>query len=299
MCATFLQDYSTRKVLERAVKGVTHDKYSISVAPPKLYAKRFLEFTTKNVFMSQTEFADVRQQQAAAGSSPGSAVQQAVLGADLAAVGVQQHTPWALPPIATGGVGVAAAAQEDEEYQDAVDGSNERGLPLATEDSFPVPPGQLGSASEVDFVSGSMAGASGEIPAVAPEESAGGAAAVDPPLLDLLAAPTGLDLTSPVGHTLSAGPDSTGRLISAEQVSVTVLEDGVVDGVETEVSSQAVCPVQDAVLVPAVVVERVPPVKQLSVEQQPCDDKVLAVGTGVQQQQQQQQGAPGVIIARG
>lgn len=45
-CAGLLQDYSTRKVLERTVKGITHDKAAISVAPPKAYARRFLEFVT-------------------------------------------------------------------------------------------------------------------------------------------------------------------------------------------------------------------------------------------------------------
>jgi hypothetical protein len=46
-CAGLLQDYSTRKVLERTVKGITHDKAAISVAPPKAYARRFLEFVTR------------------------------------------------------------------------------------------------------------------------------------------------------------------------------------------------------------------------------------------------------------
>lgn len=47
LCAGLhLQDYSTRKVLERTVKGITHDKAAISVAPPKAYARRFLEFVT-------------------------------------------------------------------------------------------------------------------------------------------------------------------------------------------------------------------------------------------------------------
>ncbi|WIA13706.1 hypothetical protein OEZ85_007259 [Tetradesmus obliquus] len=51
-----LQDYSTRKVLERTVKGVTHDKAAISVAPPKQYARRFLDFATRQVFMSEQEY---------------------------------------------------------------------------------------------------------------------------------------------------------------------------------------------------------------------------------------------------
>jgi hypothetical protein len=45
-----LQDYSIRKVLERQVKSVTHDRGSISVAPPKWYGRRFLDFVTARVF---------------------------------------------------------------------------------------------------------------------------------------------------------------------------------------------------------------------------------------------------------
>jgi len=47
-----LQDYSTRKVLERRVKSLTHDPSAISVAPPKLYAKRFLDFITSHLFLA-------------------------------------------------------------------------------------------------------------------------------------------------------------------------------------------------------------------------------------------------------
>lgn len=39
-----------RKVLERQVKSLTHDRAAISVAPPRLYSRRFLEFTTSRVF---------------------------------------------------------------------------------------------------------------------------------------------------------------------------------------------------------------------------------------------------------
>jgi len=46
-----LQDYNTRKVFERGFKSVLHDSYAISVAPPKLYSKRFVDFMTKEVFM--------------------------------------------------------------------------------------------------------------------------------------------------------------------------------------------------------------------------------------------------------
>ena len=48
----FTQDYSTRKVLERRVKSLTHDPAAISVAPPKLYAKRFLDFITSHLFLA-------------------------------------------------------------------------------------------------------------------------------------------------------------------------------------------------------------------------------------------------------
>jgi hypothetical protein len=65
-----LQDYSTRKVLERTVKGLTHDKAAISVAPPKAYARRFQQFVTSHVFMSENDYNEQRQMQ------PHPAVQQ-------------------------------------------------------------------------------------------------------------------------------------------------------------------------------------------------------------------------------
>ncbi|KAG2429639.1 hypothetical protein HXX76_010869 [Chlamydomonas incerta] len=46
-----LQEWNTRKVVERTFKSLTHDGYAISVAPPKLYSLRFDEFLTKVVFM--------------------------------------------------------------------------------------------------------------------------------------------------------------------------------------------------------------------------------------------------------
>jgi hypothetical protein len=39
-----------RKVLERGYKAVAHDPDTISVAPPKMYARRFLDFVTSQVF---------------------------------------------------------------------------------------------------------------------------------------------------------------------------------------------------------------------------------------------------------
>jgi len=44
-----LQEYNTRKLLERGVKSVMHDKHAISVAPPNLYASRFMDFVHKQV----------------------------------------------------------------------------------------------------------------------------------------------------------------------------------------------------------------------------------------------------------
>lgn len=281
-------------MLERAVKGVTHDKHSISVAPPKLYAKRFLEFTTKRVFMSQAEFSEMRQQQAAEGVN----FADQLLPVDLTS-GVQQQPPWALPPIATGIARPTSAApltDATEQYQAAVDSSGSKGLPLATEDSFPYPPGQLESAA-AEPATASVAGADGEVPAAssvaAAQHTAEGLAVFEPPLLELLAAPIGLDLTSPLAHAAFNGSDPAGRLISAEQVSVTVVQDGGVDGVIEQLAAE---PAQDAVLVPAVVIEKVPSLKQLSLERQSCDSKVSAKGSGMQQQQQ---GSPGVILARG
>jgi hypothetical protein len=39
-----------RKRLERGYKAVTHDPDTISVAPPKMYARRFLDFVDRQVF---------------------------------------------------------------------------------------------------------------------------------------------------------------------------------------------------------------------------------------------------------
>lgn len=44
-----VQDYNTRKLLERGFKSILHDSYAISVAPPKLYAARFFDFMSANV----------------------------------------------------------------------------------------------------------------------------------------------------------------------------------------------------------------------------------------------------------
>jgi hypothetical protein len=50
-------------VLERTVKGLTHDKAAISVAPPKAYARRFQQFVTSHVFMSENDYNEQRQMQ--------------------------------------------------------------------------------------------------------------------------------------------------------------------------------------------------------------------------------------------
>lgn len=50
-----LQDYSMRKVLERQVKAVNHERFSISVAPPGKYAKRFVDFIYREVFVNPLE----------------------------------------------------------------------------------------------------------------------------------------------------------------------------------------------------------------------------------------------------
>ncbi|KAG2429673.1 hypothetical protein HYH02_014011 [Chlamydomonas schloesseri] len=49
-----LQEWNTRKVVERTFKSLTHDGYAISVAPPKLYSLRFADFLTRVVFMDPT-----------------------------------------------------------------------------------------------------------------------------------------------------------------------------------------------------------------------------------------------------
>jgi hypothetical protein len=44
-----LQAYNARKVLERSMKSMMHDKATISVAPPSLYASRFMHFMQHQV----------------------------------------------------------------------------------------------------------------------------------------------------------------------------------------------------------------------------------------------------------
>ncbi|KAI3497485.1 hypothetical protein L1887_40126 [Cichorium endivia] len=48
-----LQEYNTRKKIEHTYKSIQHDPMSISVADPKFYSKRFLNFLEK-VFPSNT-----------------------------------------------------------------------------------------------------------------------------------------------------------------------------------------------------------------------------------------------------
>lgn len=43
------QDFNVRKFFERGFKSIIHDSYAISVAPPGLYADRFLDFMVKQV----------------------------------------------------------------------------------------------------------------------------------------------------------------------------------------------------------------------------------------------------------
>eukprot|EP00878_Enallax_costatus_P017477 GHUV01018358.1.p1 GENE.GHUV01018358.1~~GHUV01018358.1.p1 ORF type:complete len:364 (+),score=121.47 GHUV01018358.1:521-1612(+) len=289
-----LQDYSTRKVLERAVKGVTHDKNSISVAPPKLYAKRFLEFTTKKVFMSQTEYTQLRNQQLGEQSSMDYIQQQGPQPAP-----VLQQTPWTLPPLLTSINGTAAIRQAQEDEQTHV--ATGDGLPLATEDSFPYPPGQLGSSG-----SGIVASA----PEAAPEPcghsdvpslpqvahtaadtalqhgQATGAPPAQEPLLELLAAPIGLDLTSPVVGAASGDAEAVGKLVSAEQVSVTVLEDGGVNGIVEPVKQKLDMPVQSKS-------------SEQAMEQPEQQHHGKGLVSTCAHGSQRQQGASGIIVARG
>ena len=44
-----MQEYNTRKLFERGVKSILHDKHAISVAPPDLYAQRFKSFLRQQV----------------------------------------------------------------------------------------------------------------------------------------------------------------------------------------------------------------------------------------------------------
>lgn len=47
-----LQGFTLRKTLERGWKSMLHDGYAISVAPPQLYARRFVDFITTHLFDS-------------------------------------------------------------------------------------------------------------------------------------------------------------------------------------------------------------------------------------------------------
>jgi hypothetical protein len=275
-----VQDYSTRKVLERTVKGVTHDKAAISVAPPKQYARRFLDFATRQVFMSEHEYCSSLQR---AGFSSGQddllageLQQQQQLGSDAL------QSPWAsagvLYPADPGAAALANAAyqqgfqqplqqeqqqskqpvqqQQQQETQLAQNGSFGAQMPLVTEDSFPLPPGQLGSESSSSMLPppAPAAAAAATATEADPAAAAGGvgvvlqqrAAAASPVLpdeqsvlLELLAAPTGMiQLTSNgSGAAAAAAVDSSdskhaaaaGQPLSEEQVQVTLQSLGSLD----------------------------------------------------------------------
>jgi hypothetical protein len=275
-----LQDYSTRKVLERTVKGVTHDKAAISVAPPKQYARRFLDFATRHVFMSEHEYRSSLFRAGFGSSVQGDALagmqqQQQQLGAGAL------QSPWATdgvvyPADAGAAATTAVTAQQElqqpgqqqvqqqlsqpQQQQPAQNGSFGAQMPLVTEDSFPLPPGQLGSEGSsstlaapgpatavvdtVDFRPAATAGGGG----VVLQQGAAAASPVLPDeqsmLLELLAAPSGMiHLTSGgSGNALmdaaaAAAAESgggkyvaaAGQALSDEQVQVTLQSLGSLD----------------------------------------------------------------------
>jgi hypothetical protein len=225
-----VQDYSTRKVLERTVKGVTHDKAAISVAPPKQYARRFLDFATRQVFMSEHEYHSSLQQYGCSADQAGSlagVLQQQQQEQQQLAPGALQ-SPWAMHLADQGSAINTASADQQQPMQQleqasqqqqqqqeqlprlAQNGSFGPQMPLVTEDSFPLPPGQLGSEGSGSTLAASgPAAAAGVTAAAAAGGGVGvvlqrGAAAASPVLpgeqsmlLELLAAPTGMiQLTS-------------------------------------------------------------------------------------------------------
>lgn len=315
-----LQDYSTRKVLERTVKGVTHDKAAISVAPPKQYARRFLDFATRQVFMSEQEYRS-----SLAHSGYGSSSQADTL------AGVQQQqqlgvaamqSPWAsegvLYPADAGPVqqGLQQPMQQQEQQQLkqplqqqqqphlAQNGSFGAQMPLVTEDSFPLPPGQLGSEGSgiVLAAPGPAAAAAGGVGVVMQQGSAVASPVLPDEqsmLLELLAAPTGMIQLTSGGGGGNAAVDAAesngskyaaaaGQMLSEEQVQVTLQSLGSLDcpaaaavanGRQQQLpaghaAAAAVGEHGDGVLVPAVVVElqgvadKSPASKQGSLERQ-------------------------------
>eukprot|EP00879_Flechtneria_rotunda_P014779 GHRR01015443.1.p1 GENE.GHRR01015443.1~~GHRR01015443.1.p1 ORF type:complete len:930 (+),score=427.73 GHRR01015443.1:117-2906(+) len=250
-----LQDYSTRKVLERTVKGLTHDKCSISVAPPKLYAKRLLDFTTSKVFMSEAEFRQQVQQQQRSGESlsigraggeMADGLQQQQQQSSQQRLGLKSDS---VQQRQQRNVQAQAAAEQQQpgHWADAEQHSQQYytpNLPLAAEDSEPLPPGQIGVELSALALETPTAAAVAEHSDQAglgwqSKSAAAGAAGrgsymqngvVASPFAGLLAAPTGLELTSPVVASSAAAAtaaDSSGQLVPAEKVAIAI--NGVTD----------------------------------------------------------------------
>lgn len=260
------------------MKGVTHDKAAISVAPPKLYAKRFLEFVTSRMFMSEAEYKQQLQQAGVGGNTSHFGalfgVQQTQ---QQQANGVLQVPPWSLAPIITNGAGAPAsmpspgsaaaaaaagagpspglagigpvAASQQQAFQQQQQQQPPGDLcQLMAEDSLPIPPGQLGTEGSLVSAAGAAAAAAAGC-MVLKERGPSASSPVLPdaasPLLDLLAAPSGMiHLTSGDGNRASA--DQVGG--SLDEGSSTG------DGAPQGFAGPAAEPV-DGLLVPAVVVE--------------------------------------------
>jgi hypothetical protein len=261
-------------VLERTVKGVTHDKAAISVAPPKQYARRFLDFATRQVFMSEYEYHSSLQQYGCsvdqAGSLAGVLQQQQLQQQQLQQQQLQQQfapaaqqfapaamqSPWAMQLVDPQSAVNAAAADQQQPMQQqqqqldqasqqqqqeqlprlAQNGSFGPQMPLVTEDSFPLPPGQLGSESSGSTLAApgpaAAAAAAGATAAEMRQAAASGfgvvlqqgAAAASPVLpdeqsmlLELLAAPTGMiQLTSGGANNASAADAAAAAAAVAE-----------------------------------------------------------------------------------
>jgi hypothetical protein len=282
-----LQDYSTRKVLERTVKGLTHDKASISVAPPKSYAKRFLDFVTHKVFMPECEYNELRQIQ-----QPAHTQQQFTQAVSLAGRRVSEASSVddgvMMGPVLPGG----QYQQYQHHFQQQQAAMAKQHVPLA--------------AIATAATAGAAGGAAGSprTPLLSFDDAhilAAGAADMN---LGLLGSPEALSgpessgafpLSSNGTHASTAdgsGGDATAaagygmtaleqQLVSAEQVSVSVPQAD---------SSASSLPQQGGEVLPAVVVELQQGADKPKAAAAAAPSTAASNGNTKQQQQQQQNG---------
>lgn len=241
---TCIQDYSTRKVLERTVKGLTHDKAAISVAPPKAYAKRFVDFVTHRVFMSESEYNEQRQIM-----QPPAVQQQFMQAVSLAgrrvseasSVGDDGPSPSSLVPMAAPLYGSQQQQQREQHTASAAAAAKQFGpattlAPIATTTaSSEAPGGAEGPNSKVPAFSygtptgtaaaGAAAGGGGtpHTPLLSFADAHILAAGAHDMNLELLGSPDALSATTSLGAcgggTTSSSADGTGVSAGGGRVS--------------------------------------------------------------------------------